>query len=56
MASLPVIEAADISVAYRLARNRTTTVQEFAVRLLKRQVQYEDLWALRNVSFDLLPG
>jgi ABC-type polysaccharide/polyol phosphate transport system ATPase subunit len=56
MARLPLIEAADVSVAYRLARHRTTSMQEFAIRLLKRKIQYEDLWALRNVSFDLRPG
>lgn len=51
-----IIEAAGVSVAYRLPRNPTRSVQEFAIRLLKRQIQYEDLWALRTVSFDLLPG
>jgi ABC-2 type transport system ATP-binding protein/lipopolysaccharide transport system ATP-binding protein len=56
MACSRVIEAFDVSVAYRLARNRTTSIQEFAIRLLKRQVQYEDLWALKNVSFELVPG
>jgi ABC-2 type transport system ATP-binding protein len=56
MARAPVVEAFDVSVAYRLARNRTTSMQEFAIRLLKRQIHYEDLWGLRNVSFELLHG
>lgn len=50
------VEARDISIAYRLPHHRTTSVQEFAIRLLKRQVEYEELWALRSVSFDLDPG
>jgi ABC-2 type transport system ATP-binding protein len=52
----PVIEAVGVSVAYRLAHNPTKSVQEFAIRLLKRQIHYEDLWALRNVSFELQPA
>lgn len=56
MASGPVIDATGVSVAYRLQRDPTASVQEFTIRLLKRQVHYEDLWALRDVSFRLEPG
>jgi len=56
MSRPPVIEAAEISVAYRLPRNPTRSVQEFSIRLLKRQVHYEDLWALRSVSFTAAAG
>jgi ABC-2 type transport system ATP-binding protein len=56
MTSPPVIQVTDVSVAYRLPRDRTHSVQEFAIRLLKRQVEYEDFWALRGVSFELFPG
>jgi ABC-2 type transport system ATP-binding protein len=52
----PVIEAMDLSVTYRLPRNPTRSVQEFAIRLLKQQVHYEDLRALTNVSFSLARG
>ena len=52
----PVIEATDLSVTYRLPRDRTNSVQEFTIRMLKRQVHYEDLLALNNVSFQLAPG
>jgi ABC-2 type transport system ATP-binding protein len=52
----PIIEATNLAVAYRLPRDPTKSVQEFTIRLLKRQVQYEILWALRNVSFDVAPG
>jgi ABC-type polysaccharide/polyol phosphate transport system ATPase subunit len=52
----PAVEVRDISVVYRLARNRTTSIQEFAIRMAKRQIEYEDLWALRDVSFRLEAG
>lgn len=52
----PVIEATDIGLAYRLAHNRTESLKEFAIRLLKRQVTYETLWALSEVSFTLRRG
>jgi ABC-2 type transport system ATP-binding protein len=52
----PTIEAHDLSLAYRLARNNAGTLKEFAVRFVKRQVQYEKLWALTSVSFTVRPG
>lgn len=56
MARDPVIEAQGLSLAYRLQRDPTASVQEFTIRLLKRQVRYEQLWALRDVSFWLERG
>ncbi len=45
-----------MSLAYRLARNRAGTMKEYAIRLVKRQVEYERLWALNDVSFEVRPG
>lgn len=48
--------AADVSLAYRLTRDRAGTMKEFAINVLKRQVQREEFWAVRDVSFTLNPG
>ncbi|MDP8930912.1 MAG: ABC transporter ATP-binding protein [Actinomycetota bacterium] len=52
----PRIEVRNMSLAYRLARNRAGTMKEYAIRLVKRQVEYERLWALNDVSFEVRPG
>lgn len=52
----PVVEVHDVTMAYRLARNRATTFQEYAFRLLKRQIEYDELLALRGVSMQLHRG
>jgi ABC-2 type transport system ATP-binding protein len=52
----PVVEVTGVSMAYRLARNRATTFQEYAFRALKRQIEYEDLWGLRDVSMEVHAG
>jgi len=51
-----VIEAHDIRLAYRMARNRSTTMKQWAVNLTKRQLNYEELWALDGVSFRVGKG
>jgi len=52
----PSIEVDNVSLAYRLARDQAGTMKEFAIRLLKRQVVYESLWALDGVSFQVAKG
>lgn len=50
------IEVKDVSMAYQLARNRASTAKEYVINLLKRQVVYDELWALNDVSFDVRRG
>lgn len=52
----PTISVTDLGVAYRLSRNHAGTIKEFVIRSVKRQVSYERLWALRNLSFEVFPG
>ena len=50
------IEVTDVRMAYRLARNRAGTAKEHVIHMLKRQVVYDELWALDGVTFDLGHG
>jgi ABC-type polysaccharide/polyol phosphate transport system ATPase subunit len=54
--SAPAIELREVGLAYRLARNRPGSVQELAISFVKRQVSYEKLWALEDVSLTVDPG
>lgn len=56
MSGRPMIEASRLSVNYRLQRDPTGSVQDFTIKLLKRQVRYDDLHALSDVSFSLQRG
>ena len=54
--SAPAISVQDVSLAYRMARDRAGTMKEYAINLLKRQVVYEQLWALDGVGFEVAKG
>ena len=56
LATEPVVSLTDVTLAYRVSRNRASSVKEFAVHALKRQVQYERLLALQGVSLTVSPG
>jgi ABC-2 type transport system ATP-binding protein len=50
------VQVADVSLAYRLARNRAGTFKEFAIQMLRRQVTIEKLWAVQHASFEVKRG
>jgi len=50
------IRLEDISVRYRVPHERYATLKEHAIRWLQRRVQYDDFWALRDVSLTLRRG
>jgi ABC-2 type transport system ATP-binding protein len=50
------VKVENVSLAYRMARDRAGTMKEFAINLAKRQVVYDALWALDDVSFEILKG
>jgi len=45
-----------VSFAYRLARNRGAGIKEHAILSLKRQLRYEQHWALRELSVTVPRG
>jgi ABC-2 type transport system ATP-binding protein len=50
------IEVSSASLAYRLSRSGAASIKEVAVRALRRQLQFEHLWAVRDVSFTVERG
>jgi ABC-2 type transport system ATP-binding protein len=48
--SEPVIELDDVSLCYRLAKQRIPSFKEYALHWVRGALSYEQLWALRDVS------
>lgn len=51
-----IIEVKNVSMGYRVDRSKVSTLKEWAVSKLKRQLNYEMFWALSDVSFDVERG
>lgn len=51
-----VVRAEGVSLRYRLAKQRIPSLKEFAIHWLRGGLHYEDLWALREVSFTVRRG
>jgi ABC-2 type transport system ATP-binding protein len=57
MAADPVtVRLDDVSLCYRLAKQRIPSIKEYAIHWMKGALSYEKLWALREVSFEVRRG
>jgi ABC-2 type transport system ATP-binding protein len=52
----PSIRLQEVSLRYRLAKQRIPSIKEFAIHWMRGALTYEDLWALRDVSFEIRQG
>jgi ABC-2 type transport system ATP-binding protein len=50
------ITLTDVSVRYRMPRERIGTFKEYLIRRIQRKVEYHTFWALKGVSLDIQSG
>ena len=46
----------DVSVRFNLSRERIDSAKEYAIKKLKKQIHFDEFYALRNVSFTIEKG
>lgn len=51
-----MVRLEDISLKFNIDHNRATSLKEFFVRWLKRDLKHREFWALKHVSFDVEKG
>ena len=51
-----MIKAEHVSVKYLMTYDRIKSMKEYLVQLVKGKIQYEEFWALRDVSFEVKKG
>ena len=52
----PIIEVNDVSVRFRMANDRISSIKEFAIAKLTGKLEYNEFEALKHVSFDVQRG
>lgn len=51
-----MVEIENVSLKFNVDRNRANTLKEFVVRFFKRDLKYEEFWALKGISFNVNKG
>lgn len=51
-----IIEVRDVTMRFIMEQERTDTLKEYMVKLVKRNLKYTGFTALRDVSFSVRPG
>lgn len=51
-----MIKAQNISMKYMIINDRIKSLKEYAVAMFKGKLQYEEFWALKDVSFEVKEG
>lgn len=51
-----VIEAQDVSVRFNLSKEKVDNLKEYAIKLVKRELMFQEYWALKNISFSVKKG
>ena len=49
----PVISVENVSMMFNLSRDKIMGLKEYVVKALKRELHYDEFWALRNISFEV---
>ena len=52
----PVIKVENVSMMFNLSRDKVIGLKEYVVKALKRELHYDEFWALKNISFEVLKG
>jgi len=51
-----IINLEDVSLKFKLQKERTPSIKEFTVKLITRKVSYLDFYALKNINLEIKKG
>ena len=50
------LELTDVGIKFNLSKEKTDSLKEYVIKLLKRELMYDEFWALRHISFSVEKG
>jgi len=51
-----LIEANNLSMRFNLAREKVDTLKEYIIKMARKQLFYDEFWALKNITFSVQKG
>ena len=50
------VEVSNVSMRFNMSKDKVDSIKEYMIRLVKRQLFFEEFWALKEVSFSVEKG
>lgn len=51
-----MVDVNDVSIMFRLYRENVDNLKEFMIKKIKRQISYDEFWALNHIDFHVQRG
>ncbi len=51
-----VLKVDKVGIKFNLSQEKVDSLKEYVIKLVKRQISYDEFWALKNVSFEMEKG
>jgi len=51
-----IIEVNDVGMEFNLSQEKVDNIKEYVIKLLKRELLFQEFWALKNISFEIKKG
>lgn len=51
-----IIEVNDVSMKFNLSKEKIDNLKEYVIKLIKRELFYDEFWALQDISFSIERG
>ena len=54
--SNPAIEVDNVSMKFNLSKEKVDSLKDYVIKMLKKEIHYNEFWALKNISFTVEKG
>ncbi|MDO3680298.1 ABC transporter ATP-binding protein [Paenibacillus ehimensis] len=51
-----IVEIKDLSMCFNMTTEKITTFKEYLIKLTKKQISYNEFWALKDINFQIMKG
>ena len=51
-----MVRVEDVSMMFNMSKERIDNIKEYVIRLLKKELMFQEFWALKHISFELERG
>lgn len=51
-----IIQVKDVSICFNMSKEKVDNIKEWAIKFAKRQLRFEEFWALKDINLDIKKG